>query len=40
MLASFFSISATGGVYKLDTPVAIAQFRGKPVMLVVGKPTN
>ena len=39
-LASFFSISATGGVYKLDTPVTIAQMQGKPVMLVVGKPTK
>jgi hypothetical protein len=37
-LASVFSISATGGVYKLDTPVTIAQLQGKPVMLVVGKP--
>jgi len=36
-LASFFSISATGGVYKLDTPVTIAQLNGKPVTLIVGK---
>jgi hypothetical protein len=39
-LASFLSISATGGVYKLDTPVTIAQMQGKPVTLVVGKPTK
>jgi hypothetical protein len=39
-LASFFSISATGGVYKLDTPVTIAQMQGKPVTLVVGKLTK
>ena len=39
-LASFFSISAVGGVFKLDTPVTIAQLQGKPVMLVVGKPTK
>ncbi len=36
-----FSRSAkiTGGIYKLDTPITIAQLQGKPVMLVVGKPT-
>ena len=39
-LASFFSVSATGGVYKMDTPVTIAQMQGKPVTLVVGKPTK
>lgn len=39
-LASFFSISVTGGVYKLDIPVTIAQMQGKPVALVVGKPTK
>jgi hypothetical protein len=39
-LASFLSISVTGGVYKLDTPVTIAQMQGKPVTLVVGKPTK
>ena len=39
-LASFFPISATGGVYKLDTPVTIAQMQGKPVTLVIGKPTK
>lgn len=37
-LASAFSISAMDGIYKLDAPVTIAQLRGKPVMLVVGKP--
>lgn len=39
-LASFFSISATDGVYKLDTPVTIAQMEGKPVTLVVDSPTK
>jgi hypothetical protein len=39
-LASFFTISVTGGVYKLDIPVTIAQLQGKPVRLVVGKPTK
>ena len=36
-LASVLSISATDGIYKLDTPVTIAQLQDKPVMLVVGK---
>jgi hypothetical protein len=39
-LEAFFSISATDGDYKLDTPVEIARLNGKPVMLVVGKPTK
>jgi hypothetical protein len=39
-LEDFFSISAASGVYKLDTPVVIAQKQGKPVTLVVGKPTR
>ena len=39
-LASFASISAAGGTYKLDTPVTIGQMQGKPVVLVVGKPTK
>jgi hypothetical protein len=39
-LASFFSISAASGIYKLNTPVTIAQLQGKPVVLAVGKPTR
>jgi hypothetical protein len=39
-LEAYFSISATNGDYKLDTPVEIARLDGKPVMLVVGKPTK
>jgi hypothetical protein len=38
-LATFFSICATNGIYKLDSPVTIALIEGKPVTLVVGKPT-
>jgi hypothetical protein len=37
-LEAYFSISATDGDYKLDTPIEIARLDGKPVMLVVGKP--
>jgi hypothetical protein len=39
-LEAYFSISATDGDYKLDTPVEIARLDGKPVMLVVGRPTK
>ncbi len=39
-LEAFFSISATNGDYKLDTPVEIGRLDGKPVILVVGKPTK
>jgi hypothetical protein len=39
-LETFFSISAADGEYKLNTPVEIARLDGKPVMLVVGKPTK
>jgi hypothetical protein len=39
-LEAYFSISATNGDYKLDTPVEIARLDGKPVMLVVGQPTK
>jgi hypothetical protein len=39
-LASVLSLSATDGVYKLDSPVTIAQLEGKPVTLVVGRPTK
>ena len=39
-LAAYFSISATNGDYKLDTPVEIGRLDGKPVTLVVGKPTQ
>ena len=37
-LDSFFSVSATSGDYKLDTPIEIGRLDGKPVTLVVGKP--
>jgi hypothetical protein len=37
-LDSFFSVSATSGDYKLDTPVKIGRLDGKPMTLVVGKP--
>jgi hypothetical protein len=37
-LDSFFSVSATSGDYKLDTPVEIGRLDGKPITLVVGKP--
>ena len=39
-LDAYFSISATSGDYKLDTPVEIGRLDGKPVTLVVGKPTK
>ena len=39
-LDEFFKISASNGIFKFDTPVTIAQLQGKPVTLVVGKPTN
>jgi hypothetical protein len=39
-LEDFFTISATNGIYKLDSPITIAQLEGKPVTLVVGKPTK
>ena len=39
-LETHFSSSVTDGDYKLDTPVEIARLDGKPVMLVVGKPTK
>ncbi len=39
-LDSFFSISAAGGTYKLDEPVTVAQMQGKPVTLIVGRPTK
>ncbi len=37
-LGAYFSVSATSGDYKLDTPVEIGKLNGKPVTLVVGKP--
>jgi hypothetical protein len=37
-LGTFFTVSATSGVYKLDAPLTIGQLQGKPVTLVVGKP--
>ena len=39
-LETFLSVSAKDGVYKLDTPITIAQLQGKPVTLVVGKPID
>jgi hypothetical protein len=39
-LASCFSICVTNGIYKLNAPVTIARMQGKPVTLVVGKPTE
>ena len=39
-LETYFSSSVTDGDYKLDAPVEIARLDGKPVMLVVGKPTK
>ena len=39
-LDAYFSVTATSGDYKLDAPVEIARLNGKPVTLVVGKPTK
>jgi hypothetical protein len=39
-LERFWSVSATDGVFRLDTPVTIAQLQGQPVTLVVGRPTR
>jgi hypothetical protein len=39
-LDDFIKITASDGIYKLDTPITIAQLQGKPVTLVVGKPTK
>ena len=39
-LGTYFAVSATAGDYKLDTPIEIARLDGKPVTLVVGKPTK
>jgi hypothetical protein len=39
-LDEFFKISASNGIFKFDTPITIAQLQGKPVTLVVGKPTK
>ena len=39
-LDAYFSVSATSGDYKLDTPVEIGRLDGKPVTLLVGKPTK
>jgi hypothetical protein len=38
-LEECFSVSAKEGSYPLNTPITIAQLRGRPVTLVVGKPT-
>ncbi|MBN2580684.1 MAG: hypothetical protein JXB10_16990 [Pirellulales bacterium] len=38
-LSEFFGIFAKEGTYKLNTPITIARYQGKPVTLVVGKPT-
>lgn len=37
---AFFIITAADGTFPLDSPVKIAELRGKPVNLTVGKPTN
>ena len=37
-LDTYFSISATSGDYKLDTPMEIGRLDGKPITLIVGKP--
>jgi hypothetical protein len=37
-LDSYFTISASSGDYKLDSPVVIARLDGKPVTLTVGQP--
>jgi len=39
-LDSYFLVTAASGDYKLDTPVEIGRLDGKPVTLVVGKPTK
>jgi len=39
-LESFWSVSATDGVFRLDTPVTIAQLQGQSVTLAVGRPTK
>jgi hypothetical protein len=39
-LADHFSITAKSGDYPLNTRIEIAQLRGKPVTLTVGKPTK
>ncbi len=38
-LDAYFSVSATSGDYKLDTAVEIGRLDGKPVTLVVGRPS-
>jgi len=39
-LDTYFSISATSGDYKLDTPMEIGRLAGKPITLTVGKSTQ
>jgi len=39
-LTEFISIYETNGVFKLDSPIIIGQMQGKPLTLVVGKPTK
>lgn len=36
-LDAYFSVTATNGDYKLDTPIEIGRWDGKPVTLLVGK---
>ena len=39
-LTAFFCISASDGIYRLNSPITIGQMQGKPITLVVGKPTK
>ncbi len=39
-LGDFFKITAADGNFALDSPLKIAELRGKPVTLTVGKPTR
>ena len=39
-LQAFFKLTAADGTFALDEPLKIAELRGKPVKLTVGKPTK
>jgi hypothetical protein len=39
-LDAYFSVSATTGDYKLDTPIEIGRLDGKPVTLLVSQTTK
>lgn len=39
-LDAYFSVSATTGDYKLDTPIEIGRLDGKPMMLLVSQSTK